>query len=392
MTAEPQRILLVHDGFGTLRGSEAVALDLMRGLHGITWAVLTDHDEFAQACRAEGFATHVIPFPRPGELPIKPSILTNLASASTYLGRLIRNFRPDLIHINNGGSCPWVTITAWRHHLPTIVHLHAPWSRRMRILRGLYLPDRIVGVSNAIQTGFKTCPDLRKKLRTIYNGIDAHSAEPTPMSRDELSIAENTRVFAFVGVMVGGKRPGDAIEAFRQLSGEEHQRAILLMIGDGPEKEMLELQAHGLPIKFLGQRDDVRTLLSSICDVVVLPSEIEAFSIVLLEAAICGLPRIASDAGGNPESIHDGHDGLLYPLGDIATLTRNIRLLLTDPMKGREMGRNARERVRREFSKERFLTEFFELYVNMLNSDGNSRARKIRSALRSTCNLIIEKY
>ena len=79
-----------------------------------------------------------------------------------------------------------------------------------------------------------------------------------------------------------------------------------------------------------------------------LPSEIEGFSLALLEAMACGLPCIATDAGGNREALANGA-GLLVPPGDPAALAKALASLLDDPDAARRMGSAARERAWREF-------------------------------------------
>jgi D-inositol-3-phosphate glycosyltransferase len=90
----------------------------------------------------------------------------------------------------------------------------------------------------------------------------------------------------------------------------------------------------------------------SSADVAVVPSLYEPFGLVALEALACGVPVIASAAGGLKEIVVDGECGLLVPPGDAAALTRALRLLLTDELLRLRLGAGARLRAR-EFSLQR---------------------------------------
>lgn len=389
------KIIMIHDGSGALRGSEGVALDLMKGLRerGASWTVLTNHEAFSTACRSDGFDTGFGVFPARGAasgiMPLVRSFLKSIA----LLRQTILKHKPDLIHINNGGTCLWVCLVAWWYGTPTLVHLHAPWSRRMRFIRGLYLPDRIVGVSHAILKGFEVIPCLRNKLHTIHNGIDGNVVASKAQSSSLPQAQKHSVrfVFAFVGVLIEEKRAADAIEAIRLMEPIKQTRVLLKIIGDGPERKNLEEQSIGLPVQFLGQRNDVLNILSKECNALVLPSSIEAFSIVLLEAAACGIPRIASEAGGNPESIHHGEDGLLHPLGDHIGLSLAMQQLMESPRLALNLGKAGNERVLKEFSRAAFLTHFADLYKAIISETPRNFLGRIVRAANETYSVITKK-
>ena len=96
---------------------------------------------------------------------------------------------------------------------------------------------------------------------------------------------------------------------------------------------------------------DQETLLRfySECDVLVLPSKTEGWGLSLMEAMACGKPVVASKAGGIPELVRDGTDGILVRPGDVRGLADSIIKLLSDPDLRTEMGKEGMRRVR-EFS------------------------------------------
>src|SRR5690606_35735639 len=85
-------------------------------------------------------------------------------------------------------------------------------------------------------------------------------------------------------------------------------------------------------------------------DVFALPSDLEGFGLVYLEAALQGVPSVGSASGGAADAIEDGRTGLLVPPGDIPALTIALRRLLADDDLRWDMGMRARDRVRDRFT------------------------------------------
>ena len=175
----------------------------------------------------------------------------------------------------------------------------------MRLLIGVHCADRIVGVCEGIMRGFRNDPISAARTSVIYNGLDELTAPVVDRAtaRAAFGLGPERVVIALIGYLVALKRGDVAIAAMRALPPDVAARATLLIVGDGPERAAWEAQAAGLPVLFTGQREDVHHLLRNVIDIVILPSDSEAFSIVLLEAAAAGLPRVGSNVGGIPESI-----------------------------------------------------------------------------------------
>src|SRR5947199_229261 len=114
------------------------------------------------------------------------------------------------------------------------------------------------------------------------------------------------------------KRVEDVVGVFALV--RKNRKARLLMVGDGPERPKAEWLAntHGVAqdVLFVGKQNDMSELLA-ISDVLLLPSELESFGLVALEAMACEVPVIATRVGGVPEVVRDGVDGFLYDVGDI---------------------------------------------------------------------------
>jgi N-acetyl-alpha-D-glucosaminyl L-malate synthase BshA len=123
----------------------------------------------------------------------------------------------------------------------------------------------------------------------------------------------------------------DVLKVFRNISSR--LGATLLLVGDGPDRSDAEtwVRANGLTgnVRFLGKLDDIVPLLS-VSDLMLMPSNAESFGLAALEAMACGVPVVATAAGGFPEFIEHGTHGFLLNPGDVEAMTEKALLLLTD--------------------------------------------------------------
>ena len=102
-------------------------------------------------------------------------------------------------------------------------------------------------------------------------------------------------------------------------------------------------------------------------DVIVIPSEWEAPSIVLLEAMAAARPVIAFAVGGIPEAVVPGETGILVPHCDVAALSSQVLALLHDPARRRRMGAAARRHVEMHFSLRTSAEQFLRLYGQLIS-------------------------
>lgn len=139
----------------------------------------------------------------------------------------------------------------------------------------------------------------------------------------------------------------------------------LWMAGDGPQRSSAERLARELGlephVRFLGKQDHIERLIPQ-ADVLLMPSEREAFGLAALEAMACGVPAVAAASGGVGELITDGEDGFLAPVGDTASMAGKVLALLADRDLYRRVSSAARATAVNRFATGRIIPQYEALY------------------------------
>jgi glycosyltransferase involved in cell wall biosynthesis len=137
------------------------------------------------------------------------------------------------------------------------------------------------------------------------------------------------------------------------------------MVGDGPDRgpaEQLVRQLKLTPhVSFLGKQNHVERLIP-LAHVLTMPSEMESFGLVALEAMACGVATVATNVGGVPELIAHGVNGFLEPVGDIAAQASRVVELLTNEDLYRRITAAGRARAVEQFSTDRIIPQYEEYY------------------------------
>jgi glycosyltransferase involved in cell wall biosynthesis len=187
--------------------------------------------------------------------------------------------------------------------------------------------------------------------------------------RGNLAVKNDVCVFLFVGRLARDKGIFDLIHAFTLVSQKIENVELWIV---GPDEEGLQSQleelAHvdNLSIRFIGASTTPEKYMMS-ADVFVLPSYREGFGTVIIEAAACGIPSIAYRIDGVVDAIEDGVSGELIDLHKVEALAQSMISFAERPSKRIEMGKNARERVVKNFRSEEITKAWLDQYKSVLN-------------------------
>lgn len=287
--------------------------------------------------------------------------------ALARLAARLTSLRPSAIVAANDYATMYASLACWLAGLrvPLIVTYHSTrivgFKEQAKLLaaRLLFpLADCLVFVCARQRDYWRRRGLLGRRVEVIHNGVDTeHFRQPRPGGkaaslRAELGFAEGDFVIGLAAVLRPEKNPIQLLDAVAALRGRGVP-AKALLIGDGPLRPAVKARTRALgleaAVRITGFREDVRPHVAA-CDAMVLCSTaVETFSLAALEAMALGKPVVHSDVGGAREMIVDGHNGYLFPVGDLDALVQRL-VRLADPARARPMGANARRAVEARFT------------------------------------------
>jgi len=293
------------------------------------------------------------------------------------LAAILREWRPQvlhchLFHANLLGRairlfCPVPVVISTLHSLAESGRDSADIRFRDRAycLTGA-LANATVAVSEAVAERHAAARAVtRRNLRVIPNGVDTSVFRPREERRALREQFGLGREFAWLtaGRLMWKKDYRTLLRAFASV-----REGVLLIAGTGPQEDELRALALelGANVRFLGERDDVAGLMA-VCDAFVLSSIVEGLPMTLLEAAASGLVCVTTDAGGARDAVLDGRTGFVIPPGDADPLAGAMLRVMRSPAEERAcMGRAAREHAVNRFDIERVLSQWEDLYRELL--------------------------
>jgi len=218
--------------------------------------------------------------------------------------------------------------------------------------------SRIIAITAALarfQVARVGLPD--DKLEVIHYGLDE---PPTPWgSNPRDDVPPGARVVLAVCRLEPQKGLDLAVRAFPDVR-RKHPEAVLVALGEGPQRQELERLADELdvPVFLPGRVPDVTAWLRR-ADLLVHPARWEGFGLALLEAMLASLPIVATRVSSIPEIVVDRENGLLVPPDDAAALATAVSRVLDDPA---DLGVRGYERARAEFGVARMAEHTLDVY------------------------------
>lgn len=222
---------------------------------------------------------------------------------------------------------------------------------------------KVVAISQAIAGLLRGAGVPSERIAVIPSGIDPQrfAGADRARGRAALGLAAGDLAVLCVAALEDHKDHATLLAAWERVAAA-HPQAHLLLAGEGGLREAVAARAAALPrVRLLGFRDDIPDLLAA-SDAFALTSHMEGLGTAVMDAMCCGLPVVATRAGGIPELIEDGADGLLAPVRDATAIAGALSKVLEDALLRQRLGAAARATANRRFLASAMVDAYVDLY------------------------------
>ncbi len=378
MAADPARTVVLAHPSPDLYGSDLQLLETVSGLVADGWQVRTilpKDGPLVPLLRERGADIAIIPFPTVSRALLRPRALVGFAvdtvRAQVRIHRLLRIIRPAVVWVNTVTEPVWLT-AALTTRTTAVVHVHeaeedGPRAVRTALAAPLALARRAVVNSRAAERALTdVLPFLRRRIELVYNGVPEPESAPVPPPH-----GRPTRI-ALVGRLSPRKGTDVALEAAAIPRTEGLDVHLDLYGAIFPSYEWFEAE-----LRERAARDDlagavtfhgyVRPVWASLAasDIVIVPSRLEPFGNVAVEAQLALRPVVVSAVQGLTEIVTDGVDGLHAEPGSADDLARALGELVRDPARARAIAAAGRANALDRFTSDRYRSEIARILAEV---------------------------
>jgi len=300
-------------------------------------------------------------------------------NAFFLLLREIWKFEPDVIH----------THTAKAGVLGRVAGLvAAPRARRVHTFHGHLLHGyfgsgktqivifvekllalstaRLVAIGNSVKRDLlEVGVGSEPKYEVIFPGLQSLQIHPKMKARAQLGLASDKKYFVFVGRLTQIKRPDRLLDIARFLK-VNYPGSHILIAGAGELLATIKgkSDSEGLPMTFLGWRNDIDLILSA-ADIAILCSDNEGIPLTLIQAAQAGLPIVSTNVGSVSDIVSHGVNGLLTETSSDGLISAAKSLLDSASMRD-EFGKAGQKRAHQYFTSEAMVKHHERLYSQIV--------------------------
>ena len=369
------------DSFG---GSHISSLLLIRRLvdegYQVTVAI-HQPGRLTRECENKGIAYRLVDLPvAVGRDSTLCSPIRDFLSTFFKIWRFLGSARPEIVHTNDMRTHLFWTIPAWVRGIPTIWHQRTlfPDSRLAR-LTGWFV-SRCIAIS---LVGQRSLPDRMKSRSTIIpNPVQPSQPDRADLAQAKRLVMETISesidvddliIIGFFGALRSLKRPLVFVDVVGVLTQTWEKNVVGLMFGKDMEGISQNIRDHakeqGLEnrIHLMGFQDSIDRYIS-VCDVLVSTSVGDAFGRTLIEGMALGVPVVAVNAGGHPEVVRDGVDGILAQQDEPESVARAVQSVLDNYEFRESLIAAGRKAAQTKFSIESHTSRMAEIYQELIST------------------------
>jgi N-acetyl-alpha-D-glucosaminyl L-malate synthase BshA len=224
--------------------------------------------------------------------------------------------------------------------------------------------DGITSISEYLRAKTVEVFEVSNEIRVIHNFVNCERYRPdTDKAGAAVYAPKGEKLLIHLSNFRPVKRVLDCVRILAEV--RKSVPAHLLMVGDGPDRCPAEHLARELKVdrhvSFLGKQNHVERIIP-LAHALLMPSELESFGLVALEAMACGVVPVATRVGGVPELITDGEDGFLEAPGNIDAQAARVVTLLTDDDLQYRMAMAGRWNASERFCSEKIIAQYERYY------------------------------
>jgi len=376
--APRMRVLHVITGLQT-GGAEMMLYRLISRLRGanLEHVVISLTGDGPLGDRLRELGVSVIPFDCRRALRLPATFLRIAACVRKFAPHIVHTwlYHADLMGGVAGKICSSAKIVWHIHHSGLVPPLIKPGTLRIAGIcarLSCRIPARIVCSSEASLSSHSKFGYDSDRMLVIPNGFDLDEFRANPAARaqvrDALGIPDEATAIGLIGRFSPLKDQQGFLTACRAILKSE-PRVHIVLCGEGiteSNETLMQWAAESGVLgncHFLGKRDDVPRVMAAL-DISVSSSGTESFPMVVGEAMAVGVPCVVTDVGDSARIV--GGAGLVVPPANPPALAAGcLELIRIGAAARRDLGRQARERIRKYFSIESTAQRFEELYVQL---------------------------
>ncbi|MEW6442087.1 MAG: glycosyltransferase family 4 protein [bacterium] len=304
---------------------------------------------------------------------LDPAVIRRLRS-------VVRSHRVEILHMHGylaaiHGQIAALTLPQSVLTLTTAhqrAERHPSWKMNLYV-RIMFRLSRLAGTHSVVVSENVRQSILDKyrmgaeRITTIHNGVDIGCENVARKTREELGLDPGKKAIGIIGRLVEAKRHDLFVRVAQEIC-RERSDVEFVILGDGPLRTAIERKiaeaGMGGHVKLMGHRPNVLEYLQRL-DLMVICSDHEGIPYVLLEALLLRKPIVSTRAGGIPEVIRSGFNGVLVGVGDAEAMKREILALLRDPDRAHALAENGHRTVIERFSAQAMAEKTLDLYERL---------------------------